>query len=246
VRFFAITIRIALCLSSLLSNASATSQVSPVSKEIQTKQIVALMVDANARRARDLDGFTGKRIYKFQYRGFPVDKDAELVVSSRLDASGTKHFEVISESGSKMIVNRVLKRLLESERINSTPQNQASVAVGPENYRFELLGMAHGSHGDCYRLHVEPLHDSKYLFRGEIWVDAADYAVERIDAELAKNPALWIIRRAHIQSNYEKIGEFWAPSNNRSESTITLGGTATLNVQYVDYTLTSRLPTPSH
>lgn len=245
-RFFAITIRIALCLSSLLSNASATSQVSPVSKEIQTKQIVALMVDANARRARDLDGFTGKRIYKFQYRGFPVDKDAELVVSSRLDASGTKHFEVISESGSKMIVNRVLKRLLESERINSTPQNQASVAVGPENYRFELLGMAHGSHGDCYRLHVEPLHDSKYLFRGEIWVDAADYAVERIDAELAKNPALWIIRRAHIQSNYEKIGEFWAPSNNRSESTITLGGTATLNVQYVDYTLTSRLPTPSH
>ncbi|MGA2169391.1 MAG: hypothetical protein ABSG62_14370 [Terracidiphilus sp.] len=245
-RFFAISGRIALCLSALLSNTLVVSQVSPASKEAQTKQIVALMVEANARRARDLDGFTGKRIYKFQYRGFPIDKDAELVVSSRLDASGTKHFEVISESGSRMIVNRVLKRLLESERLNSLPQYQASVAVGPDNYRFELLGMTHGSHGDCYRMHVEPLRDSKYLFRGEIWVDTADFAVDRIDAELAKNPALWIIRRAHIQSNYEKIGEFWVPSFNRSESKITLGGTATLTVHYIDYTLTSRPPVLGH
>jgi hypothetical protein len=167
------------------------------------------------RRARDLHGFTGKRIYKFQYRGFPVDKDAVLVVALRLYATGAKQFDVISESGFKMIVNRVIKRLLESERINSLPQNQSSVAVTPENFRFELLGMAHGSHGDCYRMRVEPLHDSKYLFRGEIWVDVADYAVDRIDAELAKNPALWIIRRAHLQSYYEKIGEFWVPAFNR-------------------------------
>jgi len=246
VRFSTISGPFALCLSALLLSALVVSQESSGGKDAQTRQIVAHMVEANARRARDLEGFTGKRIYKFQYRGFPVDKDAEMVVSSRLDASGTKHFEVIAESGSKMIVNRVLKRLLESERINSTPQNQASVAVGPENYRFEFLGMTHGSHGDCYRLHVEPLHDSKYLFRGEIWVDAADFAVDRIDAQLAKNPALWIIRRAHIQSNYEKIGEFWVPSYNRSESTITMGGTATLTIQYLDYALTSRLPTATH
>jgi len=99
VRFSTISGRIALCLSALLLIALVVSQESSGGKDAQTRQIVAHMVEANARRARDLEGFTGKRIYKFQYRGFPVDKDAEMVVSSRLDASGTKHFEVIAESG---------------------------------------------------------------------------------------------------------------------------------------------------
>jgi hypothetical protein len=222
----------------LLLPCGGAGQAPSRETDTATDQIVARMVEANARRAIDLRSYTGKRVYKFQYRGVPVDKDARMDVTTRYTAPGVKQFEIISQSGSKIIVNRVLKRLLDSERDASLPQNQAAVAIGPENYRFNLLGQIEGQHGNCYRIHVEPIHPSKYLFRGEIWVNANDFAVERIDAELAKNPALWIIRKTHIQSSYEKIGEFWVPAFNRSQSTITLGGTATLTIQYTDYVVT--------
>jgi hypothetical protein len=219
----------------VLFAGSGIAQDSKEGRDLTVAQIVIRLVEANARRAQDLQAYTGKRIYKFEYRGFPVNKDAAMVVTTRYVAPGVKEFDILSESGSMMIVNRVLKKLLESERNASLPQNQSGVAVSPENYRFNLLGHIQGPHGDCYRMHAEPLHDSKYLFRGEIWVNADDFAVERIDAEVAKNPALWIIRKTHIQSSYEKIGEFWVPAFNRSQSTVTLGGTATLTIDYTDY-----------
>jgi hypothetical protein len=39
---------------------------------------------------------------------------------------------------------------------------------------------------------VEPRRENKFLYRGEICVNAEDFAVESIDAEPAKNPSFWI------------------------------------------------------
>jgi hypothetical protein len=240
VRILLIMARVTFCFMPLLATESGTGQTIQTVKDPTAAQIVARMEDANALRAKDLQAFTGQRVYKFQYHGFPANKEAEMVVTTHYTSTGGKQFDVISESGSAMIVKRVLKRLLESERDASLPENLASVAVSADNYRFELLGRIQGSRGECYRMHAEPKRDSKYLFRGEIWVNAADFAVERVDAEAAKNPALWIIRKTHIQSTYQKIGEFWVPAFNKSESTVTLGGVATLTVQYTDYVFTPK------
>jgi len=68
---------------------------------------------------------------------------------------------------------------------------------------------------------------SKLLYRGRIWVDAADFAVVRIEATPTKNLSFWT-KETKIEQEYAKVGGFWLPLFNRSSSAIGLGGHACL------------------
>jgi len=203
---------------------------------LTAEEIVTRLVQANEQRAHALRGFSGKRVYKLDYQGFPGHQEANMTVMAHYSAPATKSFEIISQSGSKLIQNRVLKRLLESEKDAADIANQSRTALTPDNYKFELLGRKASQYGVCYRLRVEPVRDNKYLYRGEICVNEADFAVESIDAEPAKNPSIWI-KKTRIEHRYEKVGEFWLPASNKSVTNVLLGGTATLTIQYIDYKL---------
>jgi len=54
------------------------------------------------------------------------------------------------------------------------------------NYTFTLLAPRPSPYGGCYRLAVVPRRQDKFLYRGEICVNAVDFAVESIDAEPQK------------------------------------------------------------
>jgi hypothetical protein len=86
-----------------------------------------------------------------------------------------------------------------------------------------------------------PKHDDKFLYRGKIWVDAKDFAVSRIEAEPAKSPSFWV-KRSEVRHRYEKIGDFWLPAENKTESTMRMGGRALLSIEYKDYRFTETVP----
>ncbi len=229
--------------------ASAAAQTDPLAPPVPgtqpatagapgltVEEIVTRLVQANEQRAHALQGFTGKRLYRLEYQGFPGHQEANMTVMAHYSAPATKNFEIISQSGSKLIQNRVLKKLLESEQ--DAAANQRRTALTPDNYKFELLGTKASQYGGCYRLRVDPVRDNKYLYRGEICVNETDFAVESIDAEPAKNPSIWI-KKTRIEHRYEKVGEFWLPAFNKSVTNVLLGGTATLTIQYTDYKLES-------
>ena len=92
---------------------------------------------------------------------------------------------------------------------------------------------------------VEPKVASKFLYRGRIWVDAADFAVRHIEAQPAKNPSLWI-KSTDIRHRYEKVGGFWLPDQDRTVSTLRLGGRALLNIDYQNYKILAARPLPPH
>jgi len=85
-------------------------------------------------------------------------------------------------------------------------------------------------------LDVEPQTESKFLYRGKVWVDAEDFAVAKIDAAPAKNPSFWIARTRIVHRN-EEVDGFWLPKENRSESKIRVGGTAVLTIDYGRYSV---------
>jgi hypothetical protein len=199
-------------------------------------EIVARLNQSNQQRAAALHAYEGKRSYTLTYRGFPSGRDAEIEVVAHYEAPGSKRFDVISASGSKMIQSKVFARLLEVESESAHAENQRETALTPGNYTFTLLGSRPSPYGGCYRLGVEPRGDNKLLYRGEICVNAADFAVETIDAEPAKNPSFWT-RKTHIEHRYQKIGQFWLPVFNRTVTSVRLGGTAILSIAYSNYEL---------
>jgi hypothetical protein len=138
---------------------------------------------------------------------------------------------VIDESGSHLLINHVLRKLLETERLDS---QQRGTDVTQQNYNFISLESTTDNGRRLYVLTVEPKVKNKLLYHGKIFVDAEDYAVVKIEAEPAENPSFWI-KNTEIHARYAKNGEFWLPEENRSESKTRLGGAATLTIDYGTY-----------
>jgi hypothetical protein len=199
--------------------------------------IVQKIMVANARRSAELRGFEGKRWYRLEYHGLFGGRNASMEVLATYTAPDQHNFTVISQSGSKLLLNRVLLKLLDSEK--EAFENHKQIELSPDNYKFTLVGTERIPAGDtCYVLAVTPRKQNKFLYAGKIWVDAHDFAVVRMEGEPAKAPSFWV-RDTQIDSHWEKVGSFWFIAHNHSVSHIRMGGVATLNIEYGDYQITS-------
>jgi len=208
---------------------------------LSTEEVVNNLVRKNVERSRALRAYQGTRTYRLEYHGFPSSRTAEMVVDVTYTAPGTKEFNIRSENGSKLLIERVFKRMLQSEKEANTEENQRGVALNPENYRFTMVGQEKTSDGFVYILSVEPRTQNKLLYRGRIWVDARDFAVMRMQGEPSKNPSFWT-KETQIEQVYGKVGDFWLPRSNRSTTTVRLGGRALFTIDYGDYQITSATP----
>ncbi len=204
-------------------------------------QVVQNLVRKDEERARALRHSESIRVYHLAYRGFPSDRDAEMTVQATFDAPSTKTFKIISQSGSKLIIDRVFKRLLDSEKEAAEPEVHARTLLNRNNYDISLVGYETSDKGSQYVLAVYPKAKTKYVYRGKVWVDGTDFAVTRIDAEPAQNPSFWT-KKNEIHHDYMKVQDFWLPRRNESTSYIRLGGRATLTIDYKNYQVTGTLP----
>jgi hypothetical protein len=207
------------------------------SSHLTAAQVVANLERKNQERAHTLAEFHGTRTYRMQYRGFPSNRDAEMVVKADYKAPDQKQFTVVSQTGSKFIIDRVFMKLLEGEKEALKPENRDRTALNATNYDFTLDKFEPDAKGGQYELTVTPKSSNKFLYRGKVWVDATDFAVTRIEAEPAKNPSFWI-KKSEIQHKYVKVKDFWLPAENHTESQLRLGGRAILSIEYTDYKIT--------
>ena|ERR1019366_7743564 len=206
---------------------------------LSVDQVVNNLILNDVERAQALRHYESTRVYHLSYRGFPGDRDAEMTVEATYDSPSTKSFKVVSQTGSKLITDRVFKRLLDSEKEAAAPEMHARTLLNRDNYDFALIGFespgVNSSDQGCqYVLAVYPKVRSKYVYRGKVWVDGTDFAVTRIDAEPAQNPSFWT-KKSEIRHEYMKVQDFWFPRRNESVSYIRLGGRATLTIDYDNY-----------
>jgi hypothetical protein len=201
---------------------------------LSVDQVVNNLARRDAERAQALGHYESTRVYRLTYIGFPGNREAEMTVEAAYDSPSTKRFQIISQSGSNLIISRVFKRLLESEKEAAEPEMHARTLLNRDNYDLALIGFEPSEPGGQYVLAVYPKTRSKYLYRGKVWVDGTDFAVTRIDAEPAQNPSFWT-KKSEIHHEYMKVQDFWLPRRNESVSYIRLGGRATLTIEYKDY-----------
>jgi len=220
---------------------NAAVQITPQSAPLRLEQVVTNLEQRNAQRAAALEQFEGKRIYRMEYRGFPGDKDAEMIVKVSFHAPNSKEFTVISQTGSKFVIDHVFKKLLEGEQEAATSDNRHDTALTRQNYDFEMIGYEPSPDGGRYVLKLLPRTKNKFLYRGKVWVDAKDFAVVRIEAEPGRNPSFWI-KKTDIAHRYVKVNDFWLPAENHTESFVRLGGKATLWIEYQDYKIIKAVP----
>ncbi len=212
----------------------AASDASKNGTHLSAEQVVENLEGRDRERAQTLRHLESTRTYRLVYHGFPSDREGEMVVEATYDRPATKTFKIVSHSGSKLIMDRVFKRLLDSEKEALEPEVHQKTMLNRDNYDISMTGYEAAPDGGQYVLTVIPKSKSKYVYRGKVWVDATDFAVTRIDAEPAQNPSFWT-RKNTIHHEYMKVGDFWVPRRNESDSDIRLGGHATLTIEYKNY-----------
>jgi hypothetical protein len=217
---------------SFLSLIAGSSRAAQETSLPVANDVVAQMLARDAQRQRSIEGYEGMRRYTLVNEH--MHKRAEMLVRVRGDQDGTKHFEIVSETGWKAAQKHVLHKMLESEAETSRPQERAKARLSPDNYEFQFVEREKVGDRAVYVVDVTPKRHEKYLFRGRIWVDAEDYALVRADGNPAKNPSFWT-KSVHFVQAYQKSGPFWFPLTTESVTDARLFGTTDLTIEYFEY-----------
>src|SRR5271155_1450432 len=88
------------CQTALPGVGSGRSSYAGQNTPLPAEQVARKLQENNAQRAAALEQFNGTRVYRMRYRGFPSDKDAEMVVNVTYHAPNAKEFSVVSQTGS--------------------------------------------------------------------------------------------------------------------------------------------------
>ncbi len=222
---------------SLAAGARSENGNAGLPGELSAVQIVELMQSHDQTRNEELKRYRTLRQYEVEYHGLGTAA-AKMTVEVNYDIDSGKTLEIVSESGSKFLIEKVLKRAVESEK--EAFHDKASMALTTANYRFQLVGNEILGGRPTYVLHVEPLVPSKFLYRGKVWVDAADFAVVKMETQPAKSPSFWISQTL-IHYTGAKTDGFWMPQQMRSETSVRVGGAAVLTINYGNYEIASDL-----
>lgn len=218
---------IALC-ASVVWPQNHAAQLPPLT----AAQIAAEMQKRDRIRAEDLEHYEAARHYEVKYLGFPESLAATMEVDLTYDAASGKTFRIVSQSGSHLLCEEVLKRAVDSEE--QAQQEKSATALTTANYRLQTAGTGSVNGRSAYILRVEPLRKGKFLYTGKVWIDAEDFALAQIEAQPAKNPSFWI-SHTDIHEVYAPVDGFWLPQSNRSETKVRIGGTAIFTIVYGPY-----------
>ncbi len=219
----------------------ATSQVlsplialSPAYEGMTGDALFQKLLESNQAREAQLRQYSSIRTYA-------VANDTGKVYAQetvRLDFQAPDHkiFRTISEDGSRLVRDLVLKRLIESESEASSGRAHRDSSIRPANYEFHLLGEQDVGPYHCLVAQVTPRRRDKYLFEGRVWIDTQDYAVVRIVGQPAKSLSFWITRADFVRQ-YERIGQFWLAAGDETTVHVRLYGNKILSISYQDYVI---------
>lgn len=217
------------------SAPSLAETISPLQAGFQGMtgdELFAKLLEHNRIRDVRLQQYTAVRTYEVTN-----DKGksyAREVVRVAYQAPDHKSFQTQSEEGSAMVRNMVLKRLIESESETSSGRAHHDSAIKPANYEFNLVGEQDVGPYHCLVAEATPKRKDKYLFEGQVWIDAQDYAIVKIAGQPAKSLSFWITRADFVRQ-YEKIGEFWLPAQDETLVHVRMNGKKILTIQHRDY-----------
>lgn len=220
----------------LIMGVPAVAQQPSTSVPLTADEVMQRVDAMNDVRAKALESYTSLRSYHLECHCLS-HKKADMVVRADYQAPNRKEFRIVSQSGSGTVRDRVFKKLLDAEQESMREENQRLSAITSENYTFRLSEYDKGANDEVYVLDAQPRSKNKFLFRGHIWVDAKDFAITRVEGEPAVNPSWWTVK-TDFKRRYHKIGDFWLPESNESETKVRVFGTAVLSIEYRDYRIT--------
>jgi hypothetical protein len=196
-------------------------------------EILARVEIENNRRHVVLKEYSGSRQYTLQNRRF--GKQAAVAVLMNYRQAEGEQYTVLQRSGSDKL-NGIIDKVLASESGASLPPENARHQITSANYRVRLLGTEVAAGRSCYVLELMPRIKNRFLIVGKAWIDAASYAVVRIEGQFAASISI-LVGAPRINEEFVEVQGFWLPGHVRSVSNSFLLGPTELDIVFSNYQL---------
>jgi len=80
------------------------------------------------------------------------------------------------------------------------------------DYKFSLASIEAYGMDTLYGIDVIPKRQRDLVFKGRIYIDNQDWALNRVDLELNENPNINFVDDIHLRQEYTKVDSYWVPT----------------------------------
>ena len=204
-------------------------------QDAQSAAIMSRIDDAAQSRYQHVLGFTDIEKYAI-YRGSDeVHPAASMTVKTTYRKGVGKSYEILSESGSGLLLRFGLHPLLDNEKEINIPGNVQKSWFTSANYEMRLKpGVTQRIDGrDCLAIAMTPRRKAPNTIDGTLWVDAKDGATAKIEGVASKDPSVFS-GTTHMMRQYSNIDGYAMSQHARAESDGFFGRTV-VTIDYSDY-----------
>lgn len=223
------------CALFFLSLCAAGQAAESLPPTLSPNEILAHMERRYEQQLQALESYRDRRRYSVTHS--LLGESTYLLVEEKFLAPEEKRFQVLERGGSSAVQQRVFFRLLQVEEETARESTRLQVDLCRRNYDFTF--QQYDPTAGAYVFQVKPRSSNPYLLRGKVWINAEDFAVQRIEGEPAQRSSA-LIRQTHFVHEFAKFGDFWFSVRHRSETELFLFGRASLAIDYFDYHWQSR------
>lgn len=189
-------------------------------------------------------GFTDVEHYSVFRGSDQTHPAAEMTVRVTYRKGVGKSYQILSQSGSKIIQSFGLQPLLEHEKAINHPGQVRQSWFTSENYVMKLNpgppSLVNGH--PCLAVSIKPRHKAPNMVRGTLWVDPTDYAILRVEGVASKSPSVFA-GTTHMRRDYVRIDGFAQAVHARAQSDSFFFGRTVVLIRYSDYQI-QLAPTP--
>lgn len=164
-----------------------------------------------------------------------LKKYGRLHALRRISGLGRITYEHLFFEGDGTVKNQVIARYLAAE-VDAQKNQAPSLAVTPENYKFQYKGQSELQGRTAYVFRVAPKKKRVGLFKGEIWIDTATYLRVQEAGYLVKNPSIFLKKVAFVR-RYEIRDGISVPLQVQSVVDTRLVGKAELTIDFSNYSV---------
>jgi hypothetical protein len=137
-------------------------------------------------------------------------------------------YDIIAQGGSERIRNRVLSKVLEGEKENSTPREWSRSVLSRDNYDFNLSGRtAEG----LVKVQLSPRRRDSRLIDGIAVLAPHSGDLMKVEGRLAKSPSFWV-RWAEVSRRYTVLGGAVMPVSIQSTADVRIAGVSKFEMTY--------------
>jgi hypothetical protein len=194
--------------------------------------ITARMAEALTKNRAHFRPYSVTRDYKLFGKEKGTTK-SEVIAEISFVTPGLKTYVIKHTAGNGM-GEHIVRQILDREV--GVAKDSSSTNISGDNYDFHFVREEDLSAQRCYVLELLPRRNDKNLLRGEVWVNAKTYLLQRVEGQPAKSSSWWV-RDVRMVLLYSDVGGMWLQTALEATGNVRILGQSTIVSSDVKYEL---------